>query len=72
METVKIPKKEYKRLLQVDSAYKKILSEVYKSKLDGDLNDVVRDFRDTNLYTDEFLTDLADGLKKSSYFEKKK
>lgn len=32
---------------------------------------VVADFKATNLYTKEFLTDLEDGLHKSSYVKKK-
>ena len=32
------------------------------------LKEVVKDFREANFYTEEFLKDLKDGLKKSSYF----
>lgn len=72
METIKIDKKEYKRLLKVESAYKKIVGEVYNTKLNDSLNDVVKDFEETKLYSTEFLKDLGDGLKKSTYFNKKK
>ncbi len=72
METIKIDKKEYKRLLKVESAYKKIVGEVYNSKLNDNVDDVVKDFADTNLYTAEFIKDLSDGLKKSTYSDKKK
>jgi len=72
METVKIEKKEYKRLLRVDSAYKKMIGEYYKSKLNDDVKEVVKDFDNTKLYSSEFLKDLGEGLKKSSYFNKKK
>jgi hypothetical protein len=72
METIKIEKKEYKRLLRVESAYKKIVGEVYNSKLNDSVNDVIKDFDETKLYTAEFLKDLGEGLKKSSYFNKKK
>lgn len=72
METIKIEKKEYKRLLSVESAYKKIVGEVYNSKLNDSVNDVIKDFDETKLYTAEFLKELGDGLKKSSYFNKKK
>ncbi|MFH1225951.1 MAG: hypothetical protein V1684_01525 [bacterium] len=34
------------------------------------INKVVADFKATNLYTKEFLTDLEDGLHKSSYAKK--
>lgn len=72
METIKIDKKEYKRLLKVESAYKKIVGEVYNTKLNDSVNDVVKDFEETKLYSTEFLKDLGDGLKKSTYFNKKK
>jgi glucan phosphoethanolaminetransferase (alkaline phosphatase superfamily) len=72
METVKIEKKEYKRLLRVESAYKKIVGEVYNSKLNDSVNDVIKDFDETKLYTADFLKDLSEGLKKSSYLNKKK
>ena len=32
--------------------------------------EVVADFRVADLYTDEFITDLEDGLRKSSYAKK--
>jgi hypothetical protein len=72
MDTIKIDKKEYKRLLRVESAYKKIVGEVYNSKLNDSVNDVIKDFDETKLYSAEFLKDLGEGLKQSTYFNKKK
>jgi len=34
------------------------------------IEEVINDFRKTNLYTKGFLADLEDGLKKSSYAKK--
>ena len=34
--------------------------------------EAVKDFRETNLYSEEFLKDLKSGLKKSSYFTSSK
>jgi hypothetical protein len=67
METITIPKSEYKRLLSTEKAYKKIAGQIYKTVIESDVKDVVSDFRKTKLYSEDFLTDLEDGLKKSTY-----
>lgn len=72
METITIPIREYRRLLSAEKAYKKIAGQIYKTAIDTNVNEVVSDFRKTKLYTEEFLTDLEEGLKKSSYFKNKK
>ena len=61
METIAIPKREYKRLLNTEKAYKKIAGQIYKTVIDSDVKDVVSDFRKSKLYTEEFLTDLEEG-----------
>lgn len=48
---------------------KKIAGQIYKTAIDSDVKDVVSDFRKTKLYTEEFLTDLEEGLKKSKRFK---
>lgn len=72
METITISKSEYKRLLSAEKAYKKIAGQIYKTVIESDVKDVVSDFKKTKLYTEDFLTDLEDGLKKSTYFKNKK
>ena len=67
METVRIPKKEYNRLKKIESVYSRISETLYENLLEDSVDDIVSDFRETNLYADEFLYDLENGLKKSSY-----
>ncbi|MEK7553661.1 MAG: hypothetical protein AAB504_03220 [Patescibacteria group bacterium] len=70
MDTVIIPKTEYSKLKRQSDAYKKISSRFFEFIIKDPIEDVINDFQKTNLYTREFLTDLEDGLKKSSYAEK--
>ncbi len=72
METITIPKAEYKRLLSHAEAYKKLAESVFVNAIKDPVNDIVSDFKSTNLYTTEFLSDLEKGLKKSSLGKQKK
>jgi glucan phosphoethanolaminetransferase (alkaline phosphatase superfamily) len=72
METVTIPKREYKKLVSKAKAYEKLAESFYQNTLNEPVEAIVSDFRKTNLYTDEFLKDLEDGLKKSSLSRNKK
>jgi hypothetical protein len=72
MQTITIPKNEYKRLLSLAKAYQKLAGEIFKKVINDPIKDVVDDFRRTKLYTDEFLHDMEDGLKKSSYAKSKR
>lgn len=72
MNTITIPKKEYKRLLNKAKAYDKIAGNFFKNVIDDPVDKVVNDFKKEGLYTDEFLSELGDGLRKSSYAKKKK
>ncbi len=66
MYQVTIPQTEYTHLLKQVTAYRKLVGDLFGSVIHGSVEDVVMDFRKTNLYTDEFLVDLESGLKKSS------
>ena len=70
MDTVIIPKTEYSKLKRQSDAYKKIYSRFFEIIIKDPKEDVIKEFQKTNLYTREFLTDLEDGLKKSSYAKK--
>lgn len=48
-------------------AYRKIAARFFESVLEDSPEDVVKDFKETGLYTDDFLNDMEAGLKKSSY-----
>ena len=71
METITIPKSEYKKLVSQSKAYKKLAGQIFKSALDDQISSIVEDFRKSNLYTDEFLSDLESGLRKSSLAKKR-
>ena len=70
MATITIPKTEYSKLKRQSDAYKKLSSRFFEFMIKDPIEEVVSDFRKTSLYTKEFLTDLEDGLRKSSYAKK--
>ncbi len=72
METVTIPKSEYKKLVSKAKAYEKLAESFYETSIEEPVENIVSDFRNTNLYTNEFLNDLEDGLRKSSLGKRKK
>ena len=51
---------------------KNYAGSIFENVIKDPVNDIVSDFKKTNLYTDEFLKDLEDGLKKSSLAKNKK
>lgn len=66
-DAVTLPKKEYLRLKEDAQAYRDLAARVFELPLKDPVAAVVSDFRDTDLYTDEFIADLEDGLRQSSY-----
>lgn len=72
MDTITITKAEYKKLLFKAKAYEKLARNFFESSIKEQVEDIVNDFRDTDLYTKEFLTDLEEGLRKSSLGKLKK
>ena len=71
METITIPKNEYRKLISKAKAYQKLAEHFFEGALGASAKDVVEDFRKTNLYTEEFLADLEKGLKKSTYLKQR-
>ncbi|EKD33136.1 MAG: hypothetical protein ACD_76C00086G0001 [uncultured bacterium] len=69
-DSVTLPKKEYLRLKREAEAYRNIATKVFELPLRDPVGEVVSDFRVDGLYTDEFLMDLENGLRKSSYAKK--
>ena len=67
MSTVTISKTKYLKLKRHAEAYRRISSRLFEFAIRDPIEDVVRDFKNTNLYTKEFLKDLEDGLRDSSY-----
>jgi len=66
MLTITLPKNEYLKLKKESREYRRLSARIYETVVD-DIGNIVEDFRKTSLYTDEFLIDLEDGLRKSSY-----
>lgn len=64
---VTITKQEYLRLKKQSQAYLAMAARMFELPLRDPVDEVMADFRATNLYTGEFLKDLEDGLRKSSY-----
>lgn len=69
-DTIVISKNEYRRLQSQAQAYQKLAGQLFTSVLSGSIEEVVADFRKTNLYSDSFLQDLEEGLKKSSFVKR--
>lgn len=72
MDTVKISKNEYKRLVSKAKAYDKIAEKFFENIIEDPIDIVVKDFKKTNSYSNGFLSDLESGLRKSSYAKRKK
>ena len=69
-EAITLPKQEYLRLKQQAQAYRSLAAQLFELPLRDTVGEVAADFRDANIYSDEFLTDLENGLRKSSYAKK--
>lgn len=69
-DVVSLPKEEYLHLKQQAQFYRVMAARVFELPLRDPASDVVADFRATDLYEEEFLADLEDGLRKSSYAKK--
>ena len=69
MNTITLPKIEYLRLKKQAGAYQKLTSQLFSSIIKDTAKDVIEDFQKTNLYTEDFLKDLEDGIRKSSYLK---
>lgn len=67
MDTIAIPKTEYRRLRRQADAYKKIAGNLNELLLRDSVSELADDFRKTGLYAEEFVDDLQKGLRRSSY-----
>ena len=63
MPTVTIPPNEYEYLLSQANAYKRLASDFASQIIERPLPEIIKSFRSTGKYTDQFLLDLEDGLK---------
>lgn len=67
MMTITLPKTEYRRLQRQAQAYRRTAAKFFELFIKDPVEEVVEDFRQTNLYTNAFLKNLESGLRKSSY-----
>jgi hypothetical protein len=67
MKKVHIKEKELKILKRQANAYKKLATHIFESVIKDPVQIVVEDFKKTGLYSAKFLSDMEDGLKRSSY-----
>lgn len=71
MATITVQQDEYEQLKRQAAAYKQLVARFFESVTEGSVEEIIQDFRKSGEYTDEFLTDLEAGLKKSSLAHKK-
>lgn len=65
--TVVVSRNEYQKLRKQAKAFQKLAGRIFESVITDSVEVVVEDFRKTKLYSEAFLSDLEEGLKKSSY-----
>lgn len=69
-DVISLPKEEYLHLKQQAQFYRIMAARVFELPLKDPVSDVMADFRATGLYKKEFLADMEDGLRRSSYAKK--
>ena len=69
-DTVTLSKREYLRLKKQAEVFRTMTAKMFELPLKDPVDEVIVDFRATNLYSDGFLVDLEGGLRKSSYVKK--
>jgi len=70
MSEITISKTEYQQLRRQSKSYQMLVAGFFESIAKDPIVQVVEDFRQTDLYTDEFLKSLESGLRESSYSKK--
>ncbi|OGZ44825.1 MAG: hypothetical protein A3J54_00620 [Candidatus Ryanbacteria bacterium RIFCSPHIGHO2_02_FULL_45_13b] len=74
LNTVTIPKTEYKRLKQIAGHYETIQrvveSDFFAEPPTKNATEVIKELRKTKRYTKPFLQSVSHGLKESSHFSK--
>ena len=64
---ISVPKTQYDRIARQAKAYRAFVARFFESVIRDPVEDVVGDFRESGLYAEEFLRDMEDGLRRSSY-----
>ena len=66
MDKIVIAKTEYRQLRKEATAYRKLAQNIHGLLLRDSVGEVVSDFRKTEMYSEDFLSDVEQGLRKSS------
>ena len=66
MDKISISSTEYKRLRRQAEAHKKLVSRFFESVARDYVDEIVGDFKKAKLYSEDFLLNLEEGLRKSS------
>ena len=72
IEEITIPKQEYLKLRNQSEAFNKLKSAVFESVLSDPIAEVVEDFFNTNLYSEDFINDLENQTMKIDALESAK
>lgn len=67
MSQISISKTEYTKLKKESKVYRAVAARLFELLIKDPVKSVVEDFRKSGLYSKEFISDLEDGLRKSSY-----
>jgi hypothetical protein len=65
--TITINKSEYLSLKKDATAYRKLATSFFERAIKDPVSETVAEFKKTKLYNQDFLNDLENGLRKSSY-----
>lgn len=72
MKTITLPKTEYNQLRGIKKKYETIRQlielDFFSKPATKNSKKIIKEFRSTGLYNEEFLASLQTGLKESSYF----
>ena len=72
---IKVPAGEYRDLLEKKAKYEQLremlTEDIFLSPPTRSRNEVIKALKNNGKYNSEFLKSLEQGLKRSSYFEKK-
>lgn len=74
LKNVTLAETEYKRLCQAAERYEMFRKffelDFFSQPSETNTRQIIKEFRDTGLYNEDFLESLSQGLKESRYFSK--
>jgi predicted transcriptional regulator len=64
MSRITISKTEYSKLRKESKAYQDLMVGLFEQIIKNPIENIVDDFRASNIYSKKFITDLESGLRK--------